>query len=218
MLNKVNAYKMTNYMGFKIKDQNIQFAKNFLVVVILILTTGCNNNLSRGVAESKIIEAVDSNQLSLECTFNLRSEWIDNYRSNGRFCKVIVTNPPDNVERKMFNYFLQNGILKLNKKTTYSGCAQWDINKIEVSENYKQYIVSTKNKKYILLSAIFELDEVVGIQQIKDANTASVEYKIKRKSQTPFGEYWSTNCFKEDKIYYANFVKYDDGWRFKTKK
>lgn len=187
---------------------------NTAIVLIIIFLMSCSNNLERRVAKNQISDCFKSNCNSMaRCTFQVPKTWISDYGSNGRFCSVIITNPPRGHERKMLNYFFEKGLLKLEKEVVYKNCAYWTINTVKIADSYSNFLINETSGSFEILSATFDVDEITGIIQEQDATKSIVEYKIKRNSITPFGEFWDNNCHDVDRNYQARFVKYDDGWR-----
>jgi len=182
--------------------------------IFFICLTGCSSQLERGDAKDQISKCfkTDCSKMA-KCTFKVRKTWISDYGSSGGFCSVTFTNPPQGEERKMLNYFFEKGLLQLDKEVTYKDCAYWTINTVKVTDAGSKYLVSEDNGNYTILSATFDISEITGVLQQKDAVEATVEYKIKRDTRTPFGEFWEKNCYDTDRKYEAHFVKYDDGWR-----
>lgn len=186
------------------------------ILIVLAFLTSCSSNLDRGDAKKQISECFKTNCNNMgKCTFKVRKTWISDYGSNGGFCSVTFTNPPQGEERNMLNYFFEKKLLQLDREVTYKDCAYWTINTVKMTDLGSKYLVREDNGNFTLLSATFDIDEITGVLQEKDAVEAAVEYKIKRETRTPFGEFWDKNCYDVDRNYKAYFVKYDDGWRMK---
>lgn len=182
----------------------------------IIVCSSCSNDLKRESAQEQISACLKANCNELgQCTFRIRKTWNTDYKFGGSFgCWREGTNPPFGEELKMLNYFFSKNLLKLQNQTSYNECGDsWVTHTITMTDEGTKYVVSEDNANFKVLSATFDIDEITGIIQEKDAVKATVEYKIKQVNQTPFGKFWDKNCFDISESHKANFVKYDDGWR-----
>lgn len=88
-----------------------------------------------------------------------------------------------------------------------------------MTEKGKSFTLSGKPNYngYKVASSILELDEVTGIRLDDGKNTAYVDYTVKRKKVTPFG---NTKDYNDGDILEKKTVMqlYDDGWRITGKK
>lgn len=175
----------------------------------------CNDNLSRNEAQNQISDCfqTDCNNQKSKCTLTIRKHWTSDYKSSGNFCSVIITNPPYGKDAEILNLFVQNDLIQIDKEVVYKNCAQWTLNKVKLTRENRKYLVDENDDYYTVISTEYDVSEITGILQKKDAALAMVEYKVKHQNVTPFGEISQQNCLDINQIYRANFVKYDDGWR-----
>lgn len=183
--------------------------KYLLFFALSIIAISCSDDLDRNNAKKQII----SKATDLDCTFSIKKSWISDYRSNGVFCTVTVTNPPSRSKLKEINHLVNKGFFKLNKKTISRDCAQWTKSTITVTEKGKPFLIKEENNKIHLLASKFEITDITGIKRENKSSTSTVEYQLKKVEKTPFFDLGNINCYEEGKDYSKTFTKYDDGWR-----
>ena len=87
----------------------------------------------------------------------------------------------------------------------------WTSVKVSLTDEGKKYLVQDNGKSYFVNLWETDINEITGIQEMKEAKIAKVDYTISNKNITPFGEIF--NDKNQITTMSANFTLYDDGWR-----
>jgi hypothetical protein len=166
-------------------------ASLFSVVLITLMMTSCDNNLSRSNAE-KIIKA--SGEFPTEESYDI---WGYPFQyGKGDF-------------RKEYDVLAKKGLLKITPKDYYT---------ISLTESGKKHALTEANYLSVVKIGQREFGEITGIKMDEKTMTAIVEYRLKRINLTPFGEcaeaepkIFEKHCQPLDRQIQMTY--FDDGWR-----
>jgi len=190
----------------------------FLILYSIIFSSlsfiSCTNELDRPTAHQFLKKCIASECNTIKhCEIKIEKTWTSDYYKNGRgMCTVILTNPPRGESLKRINFYLEKGLIELERENKNKDCGNWTENRIKVTEKGKKHLINENSGSYTFLTASFILDEITGIYHETNVK-ASVEYKVKFKEITPFGEFFNKYCVDIEKTYSSLFYYYDDGWR-----
>lgn len=168
--------------------------KLFLILITITTLSSCNNNLSRGKAEELI-----------KSGYNFPIIETVEFAESGK----AVSETETAKRKKMLDEQLISIFYDPHQDV-------W--NRYYFTEDANKYMTKYQEWKGAdIISNSLVFGEITGIAMGEDSKSARVEFSVKRKGITPFGEYFG---YKEGDLvqFSCTFTKYDDGWRFYTRK
>jgi hypothetical protein len=189
----------------------------FLLLIIAFVSTSCQKELKREDAKTMI--AV-SKGYPIQKTFEITKSFIKDVNTEGRGVTSIIGEDEFKETEKAINQFASLNLLKLDETPQREETTQfligttvrtWTSVKVSLTDEGKKYLVQDNGKSYIVNLWETDINEITGIQEMKEAKIAKVDYTISNQNITPFGEIF--NDKNQITTRSVNFSLYDDGWR-----
>lgn len=189
----------------------------FLLLIVAFISTSCQKELKREDAKTMI---ATSKGYPIPKTFEITKSFIKDVNTEGRGVTAIIGEDEFKETEKAINQFALLNLLKLDETPQREETTQfllgttvrtWTSVKVSLTDEGKKYLVQDNGKSYIVKLWETDINEITGIQEMKEAKIAKVDYTISNKNITPFGEIF--NDKNQITIRSVNFSLYDDGWR-----
>lgn len=189
----------------------------FLLLVIAFISTSCQKELKREDAKTMIAA---SKGYPVQKTFEITKSFIKDVNTEGRGVTAIIGEDEFKETEKAINQFASLNLLKLvetpqREETTQfllgTTVRTWTSVIVSLTDEGKKYLVQDNVKSYLVNLWEIDINEITGIQEMKEAKIAKVDYTISNKNITPFGEIFNDKNQITTKS--VNFSLYDDGWR-----
>lgn len=189
----------------------------FLLLIIPFISTSCQKELKREDAKTMI--AVNKGY-PIKKNFEITKSFIKDVNTEGRGATAIIGEDEFKETEKAINQFASLNLLKLDETPHREETTQflfgttvrtWTTVKVSLTDEGKKYLVQDNGKSYFVTLWEIDINEITGIQEMKEVKIANVDYTISNKNITPFGEIFND----KDQIttMSASFSLYDDGWR-----
>ncbi len=189
----------------------------FLLLIIAFISTSCQKELKREDAKTMI--AV-SKSYPIKKTFEITKSFIKDVNTEGRGATAIIGEDEFKETEKAINQFASLNLLKLDETSQREETTQfllgttirtWTSVIVSLTDEGKKYLVQDNGKSYIVNLWETDINEITGIQEMKEAKIAKVDYTISNKNITPFGAIFNDKNQIASRS--VNFSLYDDGWR-----
>jgi hypothetical protein len=189
----------------------------FLLLIIAFISTSCQKELKREDAKTMIVV---SKGYPIQKTFEITKSFIKDVNTEGRGVTAIIGEDEFKETEKAISQFASLNLLKLDETPQREETTQfllgttvrtWTSVIVSLTDEGKKYLVQDNGKSYIVNLWETDINEITGIQEMKEAKIAKVDYTISNKNISPFGEIFNDKNQITTKS--VNFSLYDDGWR-----
>lgn len=189
----------------------------FSLFIIMVIATSCQKHLEREDAKKMI---VISENYPIKQNYEITKSYIKNMNTEGRGVSIVIGEDEFKEKEKTIEQFKALGLLILNEvphreeSTVFllgTTVRTWTSVEVSLTEIGNKYLVQKKESSFEVNLWETDINEITGIQEMKDQKTATVEYTISNKNITPFGSVFSDKNKVRQKSAY--FSLYDDGWR-----
>jgi hypothetical protein len=189
----------------------------FLLLIIALSATSCQNHLEREDAKKMI---VNSENYPIKQNYEITKSYIKDMNTEGRGVSIVLGEDEFKEKEKTIEQFKEMGLLTLNEvpqreETTAfllgTTVRTWTSVEVSLTETGNKYLAQKKENSFEVNLWETDINEITGIQEMQDQKAATVEYTISNKNITPFGSVFSDKNKVRQKS--ANFSLYDDGWR-----
>lgn len=192
----------------------------YLLIIVLFAGTSCAKHLTR---EEALLKLRHNSDYPVVKTYEILKSYIKDMDTQGRGVSIIL-GEDENVEKeKILRQYENSGLLELTEKpqsresTSFllgTTIRTWTLVEIRLTDSGKKYLVAENSDTYSAKLWETDINEITGIRETEDENTAVVDFNLANKNITPFGEIFSDKTQVVDRNAY--FVRYDDGWRMQN--
>lgn len=189
----------------------------FFLLTIAFVSTSCHKQLKREDAKTMIAA---SQGYPKQKSFEITKSYIKDVITEGRGVTALIGEEEFKETENAINQFTSLNLLKLDETQQRDVTTQfllgttvrtWTSVKVSLTDEGKKYLVKDNGKSYFVRLWETDINEITGIQEMKQSKTAKVDYTISNKNITPFGASFSDK--NQVKHLSAYFSLYDDGWR-----
>ena len=189
----------------------------FFLLITAFISTSCQKELKREDAKNMI--AVNKGY-PIPKTFEITKSFIKDVNTEGRGVTAIIGEDEFKETENAINQFASLNLLKLAETPQREETTQfligttvrtWTSVIVSLTDEGKKYLNQDNGNSYIVNLWETDIDEVTGIQEIKETKSAKVDYTISNSNITPFGEIFEDK--NRNVSLSAYFSLFDDGWR-----
>lgn len=186
-----------------------QVITTVFLTLLLIGLSSCGKDLSRGKAETLIVQAYQfpkPESVTIQKSY-IKQSWNDP-SSFPAICFVTDDMKYSNVS-KMLDAMQAKQLITIVERTTKSGECNFISVVVTLTDEGRKYLMNETDQKLVARTAEIALDEITGIQMNEQSKTAVVDFTLKRINITPF----ATDNVAAPSGGQVMFSLFDDGWR-----